>query len=637
MTYTPYRRESGVPLPSALIPEHRGWWEEPQNAKDPQERKFRARSLYDMVRSIEGAQRDNHDQNFWNARLYSNRELGSFEWGNGKQINTSLAPVSTYGENLTRSVVDTMMSSVAQNRVKVTPVPRGQTWSLYLQTRRLDKWLHGEFMRMSIPARARAVYKDSCVFGFGCVKVEQEDDGRLCVRRVFPDDFVVDQEEVSGSKGRKPRHVYERRCLRVEEVEGEYGLEPGTLRPEAWRDDRNPGRGWVVVVEAYRLSCHDGPGRHVVCVGDTLLVDEAWDKEWFPYVWYHQEEPLDGFYWPGVVEQVLPYQIRLNEINEVIRDAQDIMGRPRLLVHQGSRVNPADLDNLVARIIQYTGIKPEAVTWPAISAELYSERERLIRACYEQFGLQTMLAQGRLPSQIRVDSAPALQEVQNIGDSRLAEGLTRFEEWHLELARTMVRVMGDGGKDSETVWYTGHKVQIAETIRWSEIDLDEHSYVLTLDVSSTFAQTPAARRDKLERWFDKGVITLEQYLEAENTPDVDSFSSLASAASEDISRVIGLLEEGKWEAPHPMQDLVKGAERVSMGYLRLGRYTEVPQKVRVNFVRWVAQARAISRVGAEGDPSVAPPPAAPPVDPMGAGAGMATPMQPPGPMMGMGA
>lgn len=621
------------------------WWE-PAKEKDEHTVKSRAKSLVETVKALENSQRGAHEQNLWNARLYSNRELAHFDWGHGVFYNTSLSPVSLLGENLCLSIVDTLVARIGKQRAKVTVQPVGASFKVQKQCRRLDKWLWGEFQRLKVYHLTTQVFRDACVFGFGVLKVDVDEDGKVRVRRVFPDDFIVDQMEFVNGDG--ARHAYERKCRRIDEVEAEYGLEPGTVQGEAqgYLDYRQPGRGHCIVVEGYRTATEHEQGRHYIAVDGIELLDEPWEHKWLPYVWYHYNDPLSGFYYPSVVEQVTPFQIRLNEINEVIRDAQDLMARPRIFVAEGSRVTGMDLDNKVGRVIKYTGVMPEAVTWSANNPELLNERERLIKATYEQFGIMPMAAQGKLPNQARLDSSAALQEAITIGDDRQADAMQRFEDFHLELARLMIRVMGAmggvGGTGGETVWFSGGRRSRAETIKWSEIDLDDNGYTMSLGAASVFTMTPAARTDKIEGWMAKGLISQEQYWQLIDSPDLETEISLQDAARDDIKRVIELLEDGKYESPQPYQDLINGVEMVSKALLRLKDYEDVEPEVPENMIKWVAMAREVLRQGTqtpdqEGAGSLEMGPAGEPLPPGQGGPGgpMNFTAAPPMPMPGM--
>jgi hypothetical protein len=409
-----------------------GWWK-PYSKKDADANKeeierARANSLINTARSLENAQREVHEQNLWAAQLYSNRELAAFDWGNSTLYRASLSPIQRAGENLVLMVVDTLVAQVGKNKPKARPQTRGANWDLRKQARRLDKFLYGEFIRNRVYEEGKRVFRDACIFGFGALYVGVEQ-GQLCVERVFPDELLVDQMEVVAAG--KARHFYRRRVLPVEVVAATYYPDEdrdeviarlaAKARSTDYLEYRSVGDGYLVVVEGIQLALEGVKGRKVIAVQDELVLDEPYDLKVPPYAFFHWQAPLSGFYSPSAVEQCLPYQIRLNEINDVIRDAQDLMGRPRILVAEGSRVNPYEVDNLVARFIKYTGIKPEAVTWPAIAPEIYNERDRQVRICLEQFGLSNLASKAEVPQSARFDSSPAFREFNAIQDDRLAD------------------------------------------------------------------------------------------------------------------------------------------------------------------------------------------------------------------------
>lgn len=633
------KKSPGTPRPTI------GWWksEYDENARlgmtDEEVDKARADSLLDTVRGLENVQQEVHQQNLWSAQLYSNRELAAFDWGNNSLYHASLQPVSRTGENLVLMVVDTLVSQVGKNRPKARPQTRGASWNLRQQAKRLDKFLYGEFIRNRVYEKGKRVFKDACIFGFGSLYVCM-DGGRLSIERVFPDELIVDQMEVVAAG--KPRHVYRRRVLPVEVVKASWGEGQGEdlvdeldaiARHTDYLDYRAVGLGYVVVVEGWQLATPTQPGRYVCAVPGRMLADKEYALEVAPFVNFHWQEALSGFYAASVVEQTLSYQIRLNEINDVIRDAQDIMGRPRLLVAEGSRVNPLEIDNVVARMIKYTGIKPEAVTWPAVSAELYNERDRQVRICLEQFGISAMAAKVAPPAAARFDSSAAFREFNAIQDDRLSDPAQRFERFYLDLAEVMIKVLRASGENPKTTWMSGGKHGGMEVIDWAEIDLEDHAYVLQLEATSVFDSTPSAIRDDLEKQLAMGTITPEEYRLQLSHPDDQAELSLQSAAAADIRRVIDLLEGGEYESPTPMQDLVSGVQMVTLAALNLKQYEDVDPEIHLNFLNWVTAARNLLSIGEEppspvetadvmpglGQPGMPPPPGQPAMPGMGAG------------------
>lgn len=613
-----------------------GWWDPAPKSDLPEDEITRARSnsLINQARALENIQREVHEQNLWSAQLYSNRELAAFDWGNSALYRASLAPVSRTGENLVLMVVDTLVSQVGKNRPKARPQTRGASWKLRQQARRLDKFLYGEFIRNRVYEKGKQVFRDACIFGFGALHV-CVDDGQLRIERVFPDELIVDQMEVVAAG--RPRHWYRRRVLPTEVVAATYGtgetydelvrdLET-VSRTTDYVDYRVVGAGYVVVVEGIQLAQDGKSGRRVVAAQNKLLVDEPYTLEVPPFVLYRWQEPLSGFYSSSAVEQTLSYQIRLNEINDVIRDAQDLMGRPRILIHEGSRVSPLEIDNMVARFIKYTGVAPEAVTWPAISAELYNERDRQVRICLEQFGISALASKVTPPASARFDSSAAFREFNAIQDDRLSDPAQRFERFYLDLAESMIRVLGDSEANPTTTWVSGGKQGQVETITWKEIDLDSNAYVLQLEATSVFDSTPAALRDELEKQLGMGLITPEEYRLQLSHPDDHSELALQAAAASDIRRVIELLEDGEYESPTPIQDLVNGVQMVSLAALNLRQYEDIPPEIHLNFLNWVTEARNILEIGTQPPPNLAAEPPEPSA--MVPGLGM------PDPAMGM--
>lgn len=583
----------------------------------------RASNLMACARALENSQQEIHTQNLLYSQLYSNRELASFDWGNGALTRASMAPVSNTSENITKRVIDTLVSQIAKNRPKPKPVARGASFHVRQSIRKLDKFLYGEWQRNRLYSTTKRVFRDSCVYGFGCVKTYVEEHpeygDRVCYERVFPDEILVDQLEIVACG--KMRHLYRRRVLPVEVVAATYGVEEEDLREQGadqfyYVDYRPVGSGHVVVVEAYQAN-----GRWMVATNNMVLDEGEWDYDWFPYVFYHYNDPGNGFYAPSVAEEVIPYQIRLNEINEVIRDAQDIMARPRIFVAEGSRVNPMEIDNVVGRFVKYTGQMPEAITWPAMSAELYNERDRQVRVCLEHFGLSNLASTVTPPPSARFDSSPAFREFNAIQDDRLSDPSQRWEEFHLQLAERTIDVIAASGANPKTVWYSGWRHSKAEELDWAEINADKESYVMTMEAVSIFSMSPASARDELEKQLGMGLITPEQYRLELSDMDTESQYSLAAAAGEDLNRVQELLESGGFENPIPEQDLVNGITQMTLALLNLGKYDDTPDEIKMAFINWITLARAIVEQGTEKiDETVGPE--------MGAMPGMQPGMQP---------
>jgi hypothetical protein len=580
----------------------------------------RANDLIEYARELEQVQSAIHRQNLINYQLYNNRYLSSFDWGTGIYVERSLEPVARTTDNVILQVIDSLVAEIGKNRPKAKPVVFGASWKENRAARKLDKFLYGEFIRNDMYKKAKMAFLNSLVCGFGCLKVLTEDSSkngaRIKIENIFPDDILIDQAQVLTTG--KISSLVERHVLPIEVVSARYDIPIEELKAAAEGDVylqyRKKATDWIVVVEGYQLH-----GRHVIAIKDRIILDEPWDEDWIPYIFYHWQNPQKGFYSQSAVEQALPNQINLNEINQVIKDAQDLMSKPRILVHKGSQVNPVEINNLVGKIIQYTGIEPKAITWPAVSVELYNEREREIRVCFNKFGLNPNGAQGGLPSQARLDSSAAVREYNQIQDNRLADPAQRYEEFFLDVAKMMVRVIKISGKSPKTVWFSGGRKARAEEICWDDVDLDENAYTMILESASSFTMTPSAQRDELEDLFARGLITPEEYKRERSLPDLQNMVDLQTAGLEDIYRVRELLEDGKYESPIPKQDLINGVKHMTLAMLALNQYTDDTgelDKIKLNFINWITEAEMWLNKGAEKPPQAPLPMTAPPTMPL---------------------
>lgn len=575
------------------------WWESDSEEFSPDQR---AGAMFEHARNIELRHQEQHENNLLYAQMYSNRELPSFDWGLGVSYEVSLSPISRLSENLSLSIVDTFVSQIGKNRPKASVVLRGAPWSLRRAARSLDRWLYSAFLMLGLYRKGKAVFRDAAIFGFGCARVDTDSRGRLQVDRVFPDDILVDQRECLS--GQDPVHVFVRRVMTYAEAKARFGLtdpEIETAARKKYLIYRGHGPEHVVVVEAFRRSTVNEKGKRLpgwrMCAIDGKIIDEeAWNEEWLPLVFFNWTPPVNGWYNPGCVEQVFPYQIRLNEINEKIRAAQDLMSVPRVLVPSGSQINVNQVTNEIGKFIKYTGpLKPEALNWPGASPEIYGERDRLVKSCYEFMGISQMSAQARAPENARFDSSAAFREFNEIEQARFTDLSQRFEEFYLELSKTICRVMHRQGRgyDEQMIWRPHAKSKRSVPINWAEIDLDEDAYTISLEASSILNMSPAARLEALEQMRARGDISAEQYLQHMNNPDLEMLASLAAAASEDIDRVIELLEDGEYEAPTEFQDLINGIQKVHHAYLKLKEWDEVPLDIYENFETWILAAYTI--------------------------------------------
>jgi hypothetical protein len=345
--------------------------------------------LFTHVRALEEDQIDIHLQNMLNARLYSNRDLMAFEWD--EPIAACFRPLNANLENVIQQVCDTLVSRIGSNRPKATIVTRGADFDVYLRGRQLNRFVWGDFEHHDIYSKIRRCFLDSMVYGTAFLKMDIED-GDIYVERVHPDEIIVDQRECVSNA--RPMCMYQRKLVSRAWLKQTYGDDGGEIDrciDEAqghnfqYTSYRTTGDEQIIIIEAIKRPTRPGAGdgKRAICIQNYTFVDESYTDDTFPYIELRFAEAENGFYGRPLVSDLMDYQIRLNDLNRLIQIGQDLMCVPRILLEKGSAMLLSQFDNAIAKILEYRGTKPEALTWDAFNAEIYNERERIKNSAFE--------------------------------------------------------------------------------------------------------------------------------------------------------------------------------------------------------------------------------------------------------------
>lgn len=612
------------------------------------DRDDRTRPLHSLIfqhcRALEEDQYDVHSQNVLNARLYTNRDLMCFQWSGG--TSTSFRPLNANLENVIQSVVDTVVARVAKERPKATPVARAADFDVYLRARQLDRYLWGAFLHQDIYTKGEEVFTDACVYGSGLLKCEIED-GDIYTERVNPDEIIVDQRECISQ--RKPMQMHQRKLVSREWLMQEYGddedVKLDILKSQSkdfqYTTYRSPSDEQLLVIESWKLPSRPGrsDGRHTICIENCTLVDEKYTRDWFPFVEFRWNLPQSGWYGRSLVEDLTGYQIRLNELNEVIRIGQDIMCVPRVFINSGGGIVKSQFDNSIGKIITVRGDIPEAQTWSAFNPEIYQERDRIRASAFEFAGVSELSAQSKLPTQARLDSSEAIREVTNTEDGRFSRQTQAFEKFYMDCAERIVALSAElyKNKKRDPKQYYRSKY-LVQQINWSKVDLEADQYVLQISASSILNMSPAARKDKLNELASSGAITMEQYKAWSGQPDLERLSDLMTAPHDYAEYVVDKLLDGDPEVtPDPLSDLQLLFRTCHDTYLHL-RSLDAPEEILQGFRDFISACEkllnppedAATAMAAQAGMPMGTPAPQPSVDPM-----TGQPLPPPG-MPGMG-
>ena len=532
--------------------------------------------------------------------------------------------------NLCSSVVDTLVSKIAKNKVIPTYITSGGVWGMQRKAEQLSKFTEGMFYDQDIHTKGVYAFRDAGVWGTGILHIFEDED-EIKVERAMPHEFFVDQVE---SLATKPHQLH-----RVKPVDRDVML----AMVESWYDDGEEkdaaveavkkatssafielgGIGtaadMIMVTESWHLkSGKDGKdGLHVICVGEEVVLREEYDKDYFPFAFIHYSKRLLGFWGQSACERLQNLQQEINRLMILIQRSMWMGGSFKVLVENGSRVVSQHLNNDVGAIINYTGTPPQYVTPPMIQQDIYPYVDSLISKGFQQEGVSQLQANSMKPQ--GVNSGAALRTYDSIADDRFLFLGQEMEEFFLEVARQMIEVAKSIYARKKSFKVIFPQTKYMETIDWADIQLKEDEYVLKAFPTSSLPDDPAGRLQTIQEYMQAGLISPRAGRRLMAMPDVEMSDKLANAAEDLLHKIYEeMLDDGKYRAPEPQYDLAL-AGQLYLSYYNYADLNNAPEDRMELLRRFKSQLDDLT--GANVPPAPAPQapmanPAPTPVSPM---------------------
>ena len=311
----------------------------------------------------------------------------------------------------------------------------------------------------------------------------------------------------------------------------------------------------VIVAESWCLNSYLPKGRHVISIERADLVDEDWDKDYFPILKCDYNEPVVGWLGNSVVDEMMPIQVEIDRLLITMQAICKLMSVPRVMVDTNSQVNKNHMTNKVGLILEYDGkqgVAPIIHNGASMPPELMTQLEFLINQGYARVGLTPMDTQGQQQVGSGNTSGEAMKTMTNIKSERWQLLQTIYEEKHVELAHIVLNEL------------QGEKIKISaldrsiglREISSKVIPKTSESYVLKIFPVSDLPKSIPDLIDSASKMLQLGVIQASQLPDLFNMPDLDSKMSMINAPMKLIDKKIEeMMDTGKYTQPEPYHNI----------------------------------------------------------------------------------
>lgn len=530
-------------------------------------------------------------------RLYGSSDALPMKTYNFVRNEPSYAAANRVSMNVVQSMIDTVVSKITKNKPRPMFLTEGGDWSLQRKAKKLTQFVEGQFYSTEFYQKAAVAFLHSCIFGTGAIKIFRNGP-EICAEHVFIDEIITDDNE---SLYGKPRQMHQKKWIHKEvlcEMFPDKALEinmVGNTTDEYinYQPDPQSHSEMILVLESWHLK--SGPeaedGRHTICVDNATLLDEKYEKDYFPFVFFRWGLRPIGFFGQGVSEQLQGLQIEINKILRTIQVSMHLVSIPKIFVEASSKIVTAHLNNKIGGIIKYQGQPPTPGQLGTIPPELFSHLDRLYSRCFEITGISQLSATAAKPAGL--NSGKALRIYNDIETERFMSVGMRYEQAFLDAATQFIDLAREIDAEDGKLKVKVKSGKFMDSIKWSEVDMDEDKYLMQMFPTSAFSNTPSARFQEVQELLQAGFISKDDGIKLLDFPDLEGFYNMANAGLVDIERQIEeIIDKGDYSPPEPYQNLQLGIVKMQQAYL-MYRAQGAPDGRLELFRRWISDANSL--------------------------------------------
>lgn len=530
-----------------------------------------------------------------NFRAYANQDLDGFDITaqNASTVHNGLV------FNVIQSITDTIVSKIGKNKPKISFLTDEGDWELKQRAEDLETFIYGQFYKSGTYQNSPRALKRACVFGDGFTKIYVEGD-QIKDEIVSPLELLVDDREARYGN---PTTLYQMKYVSKHLLKNLYPKFESQIDQAGAHEFANTitsssyyvPAGMIPVIEAWRLPTRKGSkdGRHCISISNQALLDEGWDKEYFPFSHIQFTEKLFGFWGAGVAELLCGIQAEINRTIKRIAQSIHIAAVPRVFLEYSAKIVKDHINNDLGTIINYRNNPPIFSTAQAVNAEVFNHLDRLYQKAHQIIGVSMLSVGSQKPAGL--NSAPSLREYHDIETERYATLQNSYDEFHLSKAKMMIDCAKEIAQVDPNFAIMAKTQEGTKRIKWKDVYIDEDAYIMQMYPTNLLPQQPSARTDKVIELIDGGIFDKDEAVSLLDYPDVKAITKLKTAKIDDIMLTITrMMKHGEYNKPQPYQDLNAGKNYCQSFYLMYKNQNAPASRLDL-LLRWIVDAEALQR------------------------------------------
>lgn len=454
--------------------------------------------------------------------------------------------------NVVRNACETLHARVSKNQPRPWIVTVGGNWKLQRKAKKLGRFVDGDWERLNADRLRRDAVMDCIKYGKGLIKVWPDPiTGYVCWTPVWTGDVFTHKREEAAKHVRTKYQIafVDREVAKAMwpqfkvEISDASAPDAKLLVGQTAEVDDD----LIVVYEAWRLPSgktrkgEPAGGRHVICIDTATLEDEDWPYDYFPFaelVAPGDNETNQGIGYP---ERMAGGQAEQNSLAMLASEVANKM-TPKYCLENSSQYQADQATNQPAEFWSFTGAMPQILSAETNVLAIMQAAAIQRASLYAIEGISEQSAEGTSPDNL--DSGKAKLVHRDIEAERHVELGKRVEEFTVELCKLHVaclEYLAEEGAD--LVAYSGKSM--LEELRYQDVRLADDPHHVRVYPVSALSNTPQGKLSQLNEMLSTGVISIAEWRELYDMPDMDRSNDLAFAGRELSRKLVEQALEGE--------------------------------------------------------------------------------------------
>lgn len=485
------------------------------------------------------------------SRLFSGKPLYNYLASTSTLDNSQQMPMGRPTANVVYSCIDTLTSKITQDRPRPVFLTDAGHYKERKISKQLNNFIMGEFYRCNAYELGAEAFRDSAMLGNGLIKIIEKNN-KVELERTLETELLVD---FNDAYYRNPRALIQTKLcdrgmmadLIPKESEKIYAAQGGTVDNSPQSTETVSDQ--FIISEGWHLPSGEdaNDGRHVIVCSEGMLLDEVWDKPYFPFEKIDYNQNTVGWFSQGLAEILFPTQMEIYKMLIIASQCIEMTGVPKIIISELSKVLETAFNNNVSSIIKVKTMAeaPQFVNATSNNQEIYDYIKWLIENAYAMSGVSALSAAAQKPAGL--NSGEAQREFQNIQSDRFAALQRKYQNFYPGLAYKMI------DKAAEIAKRTGKYTSVYPGKDGTrEVDLPisdgalKDTYIIQCFDESSLPKDPVGRQARLSEMFASNEIDKQEFRRLSNFPDLEQSDQLAVSLEERILHDLdSIIEKGK--------------------------------------------------------------------------------------------